>query len=98
VFCFVASEQRTGTKQSCIRAGDIRIQEQQQLVTAAPTTYGLRFRRANTFWKAPGVFICIKPQVQIMLEPVTIIIFVQRPFSPNGAVTPYFGPLDRVSC
>jgi hypothetical protein len=45
-------------KRSCIRAGDIRIPEQQQqLVTATPTTYGLGFRRANTFWKAPGVYI-----------------------------------------
>jgi hypothetical protein len=43
-------------KRSCIRAGDIQIQEQQQLVTAAPTTYGLGFRRANTFWKVPGVY------------------------------------------
>jgi hypothetical protein len=25
-------------------------------VTAAPTTYGLGFRHANTFWKAPGVY------------------------------------------
>jgi hypothetical protein len=45
-----------GMKRSCIRAGGIRILEQQQLVTAAPTTYGLGFRRANTFWKAPGVY------------------------------------------
>jgi hypothetical protein len=36
-------------KQSCIRAGDIQIPEQQQLVTAGPTMYGLGFRRANTF-------------------------------------------------
>jgi hypothetical protein len=43
-------------KQSCIRASDTRIPEQQQLVTAAPTTYGLGFRCANTFWKAPGVY------------------------------------------
>jgi hypothetical protein len=43
-------------KRSCIRAGDIRIAEQQQLVMAAPTTYGLGFRRANTFSKAPGVY------------------------------------------
>jgi hypothetical protein len=43
-------------KRSCIRVGDIQILEQQQLVTAAPTTYGLGFRRANTFWKAPGVY------------------------------------------
>jgi hypothetical protein len=50
LFCFL------GTKRSCIRAGDIQISEQQQLVTAAPTTYGLGFRRAITFWKAPGVY------------------------------------------
>jgi hypothetical protein len=46
-----------GTKRSCIRADDIQIPEQQQLVTAALTTYGLGFSRANTFWKAPGVYI-----------------------------------------
>jgi hypothetical protein len=34
----------------------IRIPEQQQLVMAAPTKYGLGFRRANTFWKAPRVY------------------------------------------
>jgi hypothetical protein len=44
-------------KQSYIRAGDIRILEQQQLVTAAPTTYILGFRHVNTFWKAPGVYL-----------------------------------------
>jgi hypothetical protein len=38
------------------RAGDIRIPEQQQIVMAAPTTYGLGFRRAITFWKARGVY------------------------------------------
>jgi hypothetical protein len=43
-------------KRSYIRAGGIRIPEQQQVVTAAPTTYGLGFRRANTFWKARGVY------------------------------------------
>jgi hypothetical protein len=42
-------------KQSCIHASDIQIPEQQQLVTAALTMYGLRFRRANTLWKAPRV-------------------------------------------
>jgi hypothetical protein len=64
---------------------------------ATPTTYGLRFRHANTFWKAPGVyFICIKPQVHIMSEPAAIIILVQRPFSANSAETPYFGLLGRV--
>jgi hypothetical protein len=45
-----------------------------------------------------STFICIKPQVHIMSEPATIIILVQRPFCTNGAMTPYFGPLDRVSC
>jgi hypothetical protein len=34
----------------------IRIREQQQLVMAATTTYRLGFRRANTFWKAPGIY------------------------------------------
>jgi hypothetical protein len=43
-------------KQSCGHAGDIQIPEQQQLVTAAPTMYGLGFRRGNTFWKALGVY------------------------------------------
>jgi hypothetical protein len=40
----------------------------------------------------------MKPEVHIMSEPATIIILVQRPFSANGAATPYFGPLGRVSC
>jgi hypothetical protein len=43
-------------KRSCIRVDDIRIPEQQQLVMAAPTTYGLGFKQANTFWKASGVY------------------------------------------
>jgi hypothetical protein len=42
-----------------------------------------------------STFICIKPQVHIMSELATIIILVQRPFSTNGAATPYFGPLGR---
>jgi hypothetical protein len=37
-----------------------------------------------------STFICIKPQVHIMSEPATIIILVQRPFSADDAVTPYF--------
>jgi hypothetical protein len=45
-----------------------------------------------------STFIYIKPQVHIMPEPATIIILVQRPFSANGAATPYFGPLGRVLC
>jgi hypothetical protein len=32
------------------------------------------------------------------LELATIIIFVQRLFSVNGTVTPYFGSLGSVSC
>jgi hypothetical protein len=68
---------------SCIRVGDNRILEQQQLVTAAPTTYGLGFRRANTLWKAPGVYF--------HMHQTSINILVLRPFSTNGAATPYFG-------
>jgi hypothetical protein len=45
-----------------------------------------------------STFIYIKPQVHIMLEPTAITLLLQRSFSTNGAVTPYFGPLDRVSC
>jgi hypothetical protein len=33
-----------------------------------------------------------------MSELAAFIILVQRSFSANGAVTPYFGPLGRVSC
>jgi hypothetical protein len=53
---FVAYERWTRRKRSSIRAGDIRIPVQQKIVTAAPTTYGLGFRHANTFCKAPGVY------------------------------------------
>jgi hypothetical protein len=45
-----------------------------------------------------STFICIKPQVNILSEPAAIVILVQRSFSTNGAATPYFGPLGRVSC
>jgi hypothetical protein len=86
-------------KRSCIHAGDIWIPEQHQLVTASPTTYGLGFRRANTFWKAPGVYFHMhQTSSPYLSESATIIILVQRPFSANGAATPYFGPLGRVSC
>jgi hypothetical protein len=43
-------------KWSCIRTGDIQIPEQQQLVMATPTMYGLGFKRANIFSKAHGVY------------------------------------------
>jgi hypothetical protein len=39
------------------------------------------------------IFICIIPQVHIMLEPATIVILVQRHFSANGDATPYFWPI-----
>jgi hypothetical protein len=45
-----------------------------------------------------STFIYGKPQIQIMSELTAIIILVQRPFSANGAATPYFGLLGRVSC
>jgi hypothetical protein len=45
-----------------------------------------------------STFICIKPQVHIISEPAAIVILVQRHFSVNGAVIPYFGPLGHVSC
>jgi hypothetical protein len=43
-------------------------------------------------------FICIKSQVHILLELAAIIILVHIFFSANGAATPYFDPLGRVSC
>jgi hypothetical protein len=45
-----------------------------------------------------STFICIKPQVHIISESATIIILLQRSFSPNDAATPYFGSLGHVSC
>jgi hypothetical protein len=44
-----------------------------------------------------STFICIKLEVHIISEPTAIVILVHRPFSSNGVVTPYFGPLGRVS-
>jgi hypothetical protein len=38
-------------------------------------------------------FICIKLQVHIMSEPFAIAIFVQRPFSANGAAKDDFCPI-----
>jgi hypothetical protein len=45
-----------------------------------------------------STFLCIKPQIHIILEPAAIIVLVKRHFSANGAATPYFGPLGHVSC
>jgi hypothetical protein len=50
-----------------------------------PDHDGLGFRRANTFWKARVVYFHMHH-------------FGAKTFSANGAVTPYFGPLRRVSC
>jgi hypothetical protein len=78
---------------------DSRTPEQQQLVTAAPTTYGLRFWRANTFWKAPRVYF----HMHQISSPYHVGAgrnhhFSVETFSGHGAATPYFGPLGRVSC
>jgi hypothetical protein len=86
-------------KRSCIRVGDIQIPEQQQLVTAAPTTYGLGFRCVNTFWKSPGVYV----HMHQTSSPYHVgagrnHYFGTETFSTNDAATPYFGPLGCVSC
>jgi hypothetical protein len=56
---------------------------------------GMRILSGNLL---ESTFICTKHQVHIISEPATIIILVQRLFSANGVVTPYFGPLEHVSC
>jgi hypothetical protein len=66
---------------------------------AAPITYGLGFWCANTFWKAPGVYI----HMHQISSPYHVRAgrnyhFSVETFSANGAVTPYFGPFDRVTC
>jgi hypothetical protein len=45
-----------------------------------------------------STFICTKPQVHIISKLAAIIILVQRLIPANDATTPYFGPLDGVSC
>jgi hypothetical protein len=59
LFCCLGMTDRKET--SCIHVGDIRILEEQQLVTAALTTYRFGFRRANTFWKDPRVYFHMHP-------------------------------------
>jgi hypothetical protein len=86
-------------KRSCIRASGIRIPEQQQIVMAASTMYELGFRRANTFWKAPGVYF----HMHQTSSPYHIgaghnHYFDAETFSANSAATPYFGLLGRASC
>jgi hypothetical protein len=51
---------------------------------------GMQILSAKTL---ESTFICIKPQVHIVSEPAAIMILVQRPFSANGAATPYFWPI-----
>jgi hypothetical protein len=68
-------------------------------VTAAPTTYGVGFRHANTLWKAPRVYI----HMHETSSPYHIGAdrnhhFDAETFSANGVAIPYFGPLGRVSC
>jgi hypothetical protein len=69
------------------------------IVMATPTTYGLGFRHANTYWKAPGVYFHMHPTS----SPYHVGAdrnhhFGAGTFSANGATTPYFSPLGRVSC
>jgi hypothetical protein len=55
LFCFLGTTDRNKTElHSRRRHSDSRTAA---VVTATPTKYGLGFRRANTFWKAPGVCI-----------------------------------------
>jgi hypothetical protein len=66
---------------------------------ATLSTYGLGFRRANTFWKAPGVYF----HMHQTSSPYHVgaghnHYFGAEIFSVSGALTPYFGPLVRVSC
>jgi hypothetical protein len=46
---------------------------------------------SGKLWES--TFICIKPQVRIMSEPVAIVILVPSHFSANGDATPYFWPI-----
>jgi hypothetical protein len=87
-------------KRSCIHACDIQIPEQQQLVTAGSTTYGLGFRCVNTFWKDPGVYFHMHQTSSLYHVGAghNHYFGAETFFSTNGAVTPYFGLLGSVSC
>jgi hypothetical protein len=66
---------------------------------AAPTMYGPGFRRANTFWKAPGVYFhMLETSSSYHVGADRVHHFGVEIFFANGAATPYFGPLGRVSC
>jgi hypothetical protein len=83
-----------------IRASDIQIPEQQQLVTAAPTMYGLGFRHANTFWKAHVVYF----HMHQTSSPNHVGAGCNHHFGVETFFLPavlrhlIFGPLGRVSC
>jgi hypothetical protein len=97
MFCCLGTTDRNETElHSRRRHSDSRTAA---VVMAAPTTYGLGFRHANTFWKAPTVYF----HMHQTSSPYDVgaghnHYFGAIPFSVNGAATPYFGPLGRVSC
>jgi hypothetical protein len=66
---------------------------------AAPTTYELGFKLANTFWKAPGVYFHMHQTTRpYHVRASRNHHFGGETFSANGAATPYFDPLGCVSC
>jgi hypothetical protein len=65
---------------------------------AALTTYGPGFKRANTFLKAPGVYFHMQQtSSSYHVGADRNHHFGAETFSANGTMTPYFGPLGRVS-
>ena len=76
----------------------IRTAEQHQLVMAATTSYGLRFGRANTFWKAYQVYFLMDPaSCPYQLGFGRNRRFNTETFSVYGAASPCFGPMAHVS-
>jgi hypothetical protein len=68
-------------------------------MTAALTTYGLGFWRANTFYKAPRVYFHMhQTSCPYHIEAGRNRHFNAETISANGATTPYFGPFGCVSC
>jgi hypothetical protein len=59
--CFT-QEQWIGSKGKRHRAGWIRTAGQMRIVTAARTSYGLRFGRSYTFWKAYQIYFPMDPE------------------------------------
>ena len=76
----------------------IRTAEQHQLVMAATTSYGLRFGRANTSWKAYQVYFLMDPaSCPYQLGFGRNCRFNTETFSIYGAASPCFGPMAHVS-